>query len=142
MIGEGIDDLDRDFRVFREELRQLGDQPVGGEGGERRDGHGRALLAVLQPAAGGCHDVEGLGQRPGELLALLGGHGVAAEPVEQRQAEPLLELPDLMADGGLGDVQLLRGLGKGAGAGGGLEAAQGVEGRQAGHRHRLHENFS
>ena len=54
-------------------------------------------------------------------------HGLAAQPVEQGEAEPLLELAHLVAHRRLGDVQFLRGAREAAGPGGGFEAAQGIE---------------
>ena len=57
--------------------------------------------------------------------APLGGekHGPVA-PLEQCHAQGLLQLADLPADGAVGDVQPLGGLGKAAGLGGSIEIAQ------------------
>lgn len=51
------------------------------------------------------HDVAGHGQ---ELFALRREADGKGRPVEQDHAEPLLQCPDAAAEGGLGDVALLR----------------------------------
>jgi hypothetical protein len=65
---------------------------------------------------------------------------------EQRHAQVRLEEAHLVADRGLGDVQLVGGAGEAELAGRHLEHAQGIEGRQHG-RHRApsipeHEKIS
>jgi hypothetical protein len=54
--------------------------------------------------------------------------------MKQAHAEPFFEGPDLVAQGGLADMQLQRGMGEVAMACRGLEGAQGVE-RKMGARH-------
>lgn len=60
----------------------------------------------LPPGFGhAVHDVAGHGQ---ELFALRREADGEGRPVEQDHAEPLLQCPDAAAEGGLGDVALLR----------------------------------
>jgi hypothetical protein len=60
------------------------------------------------------------------------GHGQApVEAPKQGHAEVLLQRFDLMADRGLGDEKLFRGLGEGEVARRGLEGAQGIQGWQS-----------
>ena len=60
---------------------------------------------------------------------------LARAPLEQADAELFLQPADLMADGGLGDVQLAGGTGEAEVPGGRLERPQPVQRRQ-GQRHR------
>nr|WP_246007437.1 hypothetical protein [Halomonas nitroreducens] len=106
-------------------------QPVTGE---RRRGvdHQLVGLAVLLQAVNAHRQL--LQQRLGGAEKVPAGIGEAdAAPVaqEQRLFEVGLETADLLADRRLGDVQLLGGTVEAAQASGGLEAAQGVQGRPA-----------
>lgn len=63
------------------------------------------------------------------------GKGALADALEQRQAEPALQLGDLHADGGLGQIELARGPRKRAVPGDGLQRAERAEGEvHGGHR--------
>jgi hypothetical protein len=71
-------------------------------------------------------------------LRLVGQHQPTREPSEELHPEQLLERADLMADRGLGDVQLGGGAREAEMSGGGLESAQCCERRQtAGHGYPL-----
>ena len=68
----------------------------------------RTMPSERFPAANSrraVHDVAGHGQ---ELFALRREADGEGRPVEQDHAEPLLQCPDAAAEGGLGDVALLR----------------------------------
>jgi hypothetical protein len=60
-----------------------------------------------------------------------------AAALEQRRAQRLLQAADLMADRAVGDMALPRRHRQQAVAGGGLEGAQGIAGRQRGRRGSL-----
>ena len=82
---------------------------VDGEGrqaDEADDAVGTVPGRELPPGFGhAVHDVAGHGQ---ELFALRREADGEGRPVEQDHAEPLLQCPDAAAEGGLGDVALLR----------------------------------
>ena len=82
---------------------------VDGEGrqaDEADDAVGTVPGRELPPGFGhAVHDVAGHGQ---ELFALRRKADGKGRPVEQDHAEPLLQCPDAAAEGGLGDVALLR----------------------------------
>ncbi len=103
------------------ELRvEAHDQGVaGGGGGELRHG----VLQEVEPP-------RDAGGQPNRLRSR--DHGVAVS-LEEPGAELRLELADLLADGPVGDRQLLRRAAVAAVPGRGLEGAQGEEGRQASH---------
>ena len=74
--------------------------------------------------------VEGLPDEGLAGLTRLAQDQALGAPVEQLQPEAVLQGLDLMADRALGDVQFRRRVGEAEVAGGGLEGAQGVQGRQ------------
>jgi hypothetical protein len=57
----------------------------------------------------------------------------ARAPLEQGDAEPVFQMPDLFADSPMGDVQIFRGLDKAAAPGRGLEGPDRIEGQVIGH---------
>ncbi len=61
------------------------------------------------------------------------GAHLAADALEQGDAELLFELANLVADGAVGNAQLGGGTAEVAMAGGAFESAQGSQGRQAAH---------
>ncbi|MNB92705.1 hypothetical protein D3C75_398110 [compost metagenome] len=116
-----------DVGVLAMKRPQSGQQPVAGDGGAGVE-HQLVRLAVLLEALDPhCqlqqHALGGLQQ----ILPRIGQGDRAPLPVKQRLAEQLLQGADLLADGGLGEVQLLRRLMKTAEASRRLEAPQHVE---------------
>ena len=75
--------------------------------------------------------VERAPHRGHQQLALVGQQQAPVEPAEQQHPQMLLQRPDLMADRGLGHVQLAGGPGEAQMARRGLEGAQRRERRQA-----------
>ena len=122
-----IDDLDRNLRVIEEELGEPGYEPDCCNRWQCGNRQRRTSLALRQPAAGRPHDVKGFGQRTRQLLPFGCRHRLASQPVEQRETEPLLKLPDLMADSRLRDVQLLGGARETPRTGRRLETAERIE---------------
>ena len=61
---------------------------------------------------------------------VIGERDAARPPLEQRDAEPIFEQPDLFADRPMRHMQILGGLDKAAVPGGSLEGADGVERRE------------
>ncbi len=59
----------------------------------------------------------------------MGQHQPARDAGKQHTAELFFQRPDLLADGGMGDIQLNRRAGKTEMTGGGLKGAQRVKGR-------------
>lgn len=102
----------------------------------RRTHRQRAAAIARAQALGGRRDaVEGLARGAKTDLPLLGQQERPVEAAEELAPEMLLERLHLMADRGLGDVQLLGGPGEAEMARRGLEGAERVEGREtAGHR--------
>jgi len=70
---------------------------------------------------------EGVTQIGQQRLALAGDLESARTAHEQRHAEALLERLHLVADGGLGDVQFLGGVGEACVTGGRFEGTQGIQ---------------
>ena len=109
-------------------------QPVGGEGvhgGDRQHALGR----VAQGGKAGMQSLERLGHRWRQPPAGLRQHHPPRLPQEQWRPDPVLQQLHLVADGGLGHPQFLRGLGETLMAGRRLEGANGREGRQLRRRH-------
>ena len=77
--------------------------------------------------------VEGLGEGGQVAAAGLGQAQAFGFANKQRAAEVLLQLLDLLANGGLGDVQFVGGAGEAAQARGGFKGAQGIQRGQSGH---------
>ena len=89
--------------------------------------HGQELL-------GGMADVAQRLAHGGQVdLTFLGQQQATVETPEELDPQALLQVLDLVADRGLGDVQFLRGPGKAEVAAGGLEELQGLEGGQGVH---------
>src|SRR5579863_2075689 len=107
-------------------------QPLGGQRGQRGNRQHAVVLLAQEPVGGKPQIVE-RGANAGKVfLRLWRKREAAVLPDEQANPEFFLKPPDLMADGGLGDVQLSRRIGKAQMAGGGLEGAQPIERWQAG----------
>ena len=129
----GVEDPDVDIRIACAEIGEPRDQPADGDRRNDRDGE-RVRPARLPGPAAGRFDV-GEGER--QPLAQLGSMRQQLRPVaasvEQRSPDPVLEMPHLMADGGLRDTEFLCGTAEVAVARDGFEHAQSIEGR-VGHR--------
>ena len=85
------------------------------------------LALAADPLQRVGHAVERVAQIGQQRLALAGDLEAARTAHKQGDAEPLLERLHLMADGRLGDVKLLGGVGETRVTGGGLEGAQGIQ---------------
>src|SRR5690606_9130949 len=107
------------------------DQPADRDRGDRRD-HQRPVAVAADPLAGILDLREAQAEGAGQLLAMRQQPRPAALAVEKRRAEPILEMPDLVADRRLGDEQRLGRPAERPGPGHRLEDAQGIE-RQVGH---------
>ena len=127
-------DLDIDLRVALAEARQARQEPLGGQGVGDAHGQRPGVLVGAQAPGRRVDSVEGRGQGRQVELAGVGQHEPPVQAPEQLHAERLLQGLDLMADRGLGDVELLGRLGERQVPGRGLEGAQGVErGQASGH---------
>ena len=73
------------------------------------------------------HAIERIAQIGQQRLALAGDLEPARTAHEQRHAQPLLKRLHLMADGGLGDVQFLGGMGEACMTGCRFEGTQGIQ---------------
>ena len=92
----------------------------------------RPLGLLAEQVIGGLlEQSEGPGDGRQVGLSVVGQQQGAVEAAEQLALEPLLQGLDLVADGRLGDVQLLGGAGEAQMPRRGLEGAQSVERRQA-----------
>ncbi len=118
-------------RVLFEEARQPRHQPDISERGADADRDRPAALAAEQVLGAGGQVVEGLADDRQVAVAGVGQAQRARQPGEERGPQPLLELLDLLADRGRGDVQFLRRFGEAGVTGGGLEGAQPVQRRQS-----------
>ena len=125
--------------VGRGEPRQARAEPAAGEGGHDGDHQraGRRAAAHLLDRAGEAG--EGLAQLGQGAPAGLGQRQPARQAAEQGDAEVGLEEADLLADRGRGHGELVGGPGEAAEAGGGLEGAERVQGRQAARHGREHK---
>ena len=103
------------------EVREARHQPFRGERRQSGDGE-RPVLAEARDLRRAFRQLlEGGLDRAEEALAGFGQAYLARLALEQGLAQPLLQRLDLVADGAVGDVQLLRRLGKALQSGGGLE---------------------
>ncbi|MNE04849.1 hypothetical protein D3C76_964110 [compost metagenome] len=122
-----------DMRVAAAEIGQARHQPLlrklGGHGQAQHRLGGR----VAQLVAGLADQLEGLLQMLEQAPRLAGQAHLAAFADEQRNAQLLFELANLMAYGAVGDAQLGGGAAEMTVAGGALEGAQGGQRRQSGH---------
>ena len=109
-------------------------QPTDREGRGDMDVQFRRDLVARQGPAGQVDLAEGVAQLLGQALTLEGQAPRAAFDLEQADAEPVLQVLDLMADRRGRHAQLVRRPRQGAEAGRDLEGAQRVEGRN-GMRH-------
>ena len=125
LIGGGHADIDLGVGIA--ETTKPRHQPAGGKRIEGIDGEPLRCIDPQQPYRRGIDRIEALAQGLKVGLSLGGQPQTAIDPVEQRQAEPLLECFDLVADRRLCHVQLPRRLGEAQMAGGSLEGAQGVQ---------------
>jgi len=110
------------------ELRQPGQQPVHGQRGGGVDAQQPGLLACEFFGGIGNAVKRGLHHRQ-VLPSGVGQPQAAAQPLEQRHAQPFFQQRYLAADGAVGDVQLLGGGGQALVAGGHFKGAQRVKRR-------------
>ena len=122
---------DADVGMRGLETLQPGDEPVGQETGRRAHGQLGRLGAAPERVAAALQQVEGVLGRALQVQAGGGQLDAAGAALEQRAVEPLLQLPDLLADGAVRHAQLLGGQAEAQLAGGAVEEAQRVqEGRR------------
>lgn len=118
-----------DLRIAFAEIGQATDQPFLRQFGGYCDAQLRLGAGVAQLVAGLTDQLEGLLQATQQALGLWRGAHLAAITLEQRRAELLFELANLVADRAVGDAQLGGRATKVGMPGGTLEGAQGSERR-------------
>ncbi|MNZ99186.1 hypothetical protein D3C78_1185000 [compost metagenome] len=117
---------------------EIRDQPTGAEG--RLGGHLEHLGSTAvgeDVTAGDAHLSQDLVHLRQIQLACRGQLQAPAYAMEQQVLKHFLQLRHLLADGALGQVQLLRGPGETQVPGGGLEALEGGHGGKQAFRHGL-----
>lgn len=118
-----------DVRIGLAESAEARHQPLRRNRRQGGDGQGAPVIVVANLLGSIGQQIEGLAQGRPIVLARVGQQQRPVETAKQRHPEPLLQRLDLMADGRLGDVELLRRLGKAQVPGGGLEGTHGVQRR-------------
>lgn len=115
---------------------QPGHEPLGNEGGRRRDRENAGRVSAADPVDGFGEGVEP-GAKHGQQHGPLGGEPDPARlAVEEAKPQGLFEEPDLMADGGRRDAKLVSGTAETQAAPGGLEGPQRRErGKRSPRRH-------
>ena len=116
-----------DLGMLGLEAMQARHQPTQREGRDEAHVQRAGVGLAADPLQRVGHAVEGIAQIRQQRLALAGDLEAARTAHEQRDAEPLLECLHLVADGRLGDMKLLGGVGETGVTGSGLEGAQGIE---------------
>ena len=128
----GADAYAKAWVVGEKTLQARGQEVFGeGVGGAHAELGAAALAEQLIGAV--AQGVKGLGESGQVAAANFGQAQAFGFADKQRAAEVLLQLFDLLANGGLGDVQLVGGAGEAAQAGRGFKGAQGIQWRQSGH---------
>jgi hypothetical protein len=125
---DGRGQAQADARVLGEELPQTGHQPEVGERGADPDRDGPAAPAAEQLLRPGGQVVERPAQDRQVALAGVGEDERAGLAGEEPGAQPVLQVLDLLADGGRRDAQLLGRLGEAGMPRRRLEGAQPVQG--------------
>lgn len=133
LARRGHGQADADMRVAAVEHRQLRHQPAHGKGGAAGYMQPRCLGVARQLGIGGLQMVEGRAHRGMEGGAGLGQAQARAFFLEQRRARVLLQQAQVAADGAVAAAQFLGRAGHRAGAGNGLEGAQGGQRWQLSH---------
>jgi hypothetical protein len=110
------------------EFAERRDQPARRDRGDAGDGD-FGLRPELQGFCLGGNALEADRQGVGQPLGLGCQANAALFAQEQRPAEPFLQLPDLVADGGMGDMQLVGGAREAGMPGRGLEDPECAERR-------------
>ena len=126
----GCADPQIEIRVSGAEATEPGQEPFGGERREHADRQVAARADRCEPGGRGGDLIEGLAHRRQVALGLLGQQEPTRQAPEQPHPQAFLEALDLMADRGLGHVQLVRCTGEAQMARRCLEGAQRVERRQ------------
>ena len=91
---------------------QARQQPFGGQRCHQADGQD-FVVVLVQQAVGGKAQILKCRPDAGQIFGgLWRQHERTILPDEQANSKFFLQPPDLMADGGLGDVQLQRGIGE------------------------------
>jgi hypothetical protein len=140
--------MHRHQRVLRRQVRQPRQQPAGGEGGHRSQVHA-AVRAPREPGGAGGHRVQRVALQPVEPAGHLACVGCAggrqchamARAAEQRDAEKVLQRRDLARHRALRQRQFVRGAGVALVPGGGIEAAQRLQGRDLARHDMLLPHF-
>ena len=119
-----------DLRLGPAELRQARAQAIDVETGMHSDVE--QACDALRPELSGCvsEATKRLTYRRQVGFPSRGQDHLPCQPLEQLHTQPLLQQTNLLTYGASSDVQLVRGLLKAEMAGGRLEGAQSIEGRQ------------
>ena len=120
----GINDPNFDFRMGGAKAAEARDQPAHRDRGNCGDNKG--LTGIPRPVAGGFNLRQRSCQTPSQIGSMWQEPGSVALTLKQRFAQPILDIPDLMADGGLGDKQCLSSSAERPRASDRLEGAQGI----------------
>ena len=126
-------DVELDIGMPRAEAAEPRHQPGGGERRRRTDRQHAGIRQCPQPTRRLADLAECVADRREIVLACLGQHQRAVAAAEQLCAQPLLQSAHQLAHRARRHRQFGRRLLHAEMAGGGLEGAQGVEGRQTGH---------
>ncbi len=136
----GRRELDLELRVQRLEAPDAASQPLRSERRCGADGE-RTPAPLAQGSDTALERREGVADRRQQELTFVRQHQPSVQAAEQRHPQVLLQRLDLVADGGLGDEQLLGSLGEAEVPRGGLEGPERVQRGQA-HRFTSHEPIS
>ena len=109
------------------EAMQAWRQPAQRKGRHQTDIERARVGLAADPLERIGHPVKGVAQIGQQRLALAGDLEAARAAHEQRHAQSFLERLHLVADGGLGDMQLFGGVGETCVTGGGFEGAQRIQ---------------
>ncbi len=119
-----------DLRMGGLEASQARHQPLGGEGGGGRDGEAASVLGGGQQRRGLGQAVERFSQGGKRGLGRVGEQEALGGALEQRSPDIVLQVLDLLADGARRHRQFVGGAAEIHMPRGGLEGAQGVQGRE------------
>ena len=132
----GVEQAEPQVRRHFREVDETGNEVARAEGGDAGDGQFRPAHRLQHVVAHIADPLQRGARHIGDALGLGRELDAASDPPHQGDAEPVLQIAQMVADGGMGDAEFVGGKADAAGLGEGGQGPERIERRQVAGAHR------